>query len=270
MWSHPAMLAVVGFAVGLMGSLVGAGGGFFLVPFFISRLGFAHPLAVGTSLGVVVANASSGTIGYARQKRVDWLLGLILGLATLPGTYVGKVVALQIKATQFSVLFGAMTALAALLLVSFRAENRPGLAWFRSGLKRRLVDAKGETHEYGVNLPVAIVLSVAIGFTSSLFGVGGGWIHVPLMVLLFGVPMHVAVATSGFALLLTSAGGAAQYAVDSLVEPRVLLWAGLGAFLGAQFGARAADRLRPAALRLVLAAVLVGVGGWMIYSGVKA
>lgn len=251
---------------------MGVGGGFFLVPFFISRLGFDHPLAVGTSLGVVVANASSGTIGYARQKRVDWAVGLVLGLATLPGTVLGKFVATRIAAAPFSVAFGAVTALAALLLVSVRSENRPGLAWFRSGMKRRIVDAKGEAHEYGINIVVAALLSVVIGFASSLFGVGGGFIHVPLLVLLFGVPLHIAVATSAFALLLTSAGGAAQYAVERppLVDPRVLLWAGLGAFLGAQLGARAAERLKPGVLRLVLAVVLVGVGGWMIYHGVKA
>jgi hypothetical protein len=186
----------------------------------------------------------------------------------MPGTYFGKVVALRIEASNFQVAFGAVTALAALMLVSFRAENRPGLAWFRAGLQRSLVDAKGETHTYGLNVLIAVVLSVMIGFVSALFGVGGGFIHVPLLILLFGVPPHIAVATSGFALLLTAAAGATQYAVDGLVDPRVLLWAGIGAFLGAQFGTRAAERLSPAALRVVLAMVLVGVGGWMIYSGV--
>jgi hypothetical protein len=269
MWSHPAVLAAIGLVVGFLGSLVGVGGGFFLVPAYMAGLGFLHPKAVGTSLGVVIANAASGTTSYARQHRVDWLVGLILGIATFPGTWLGKEVATRLPQNAFTISFGAYCAVVAFLLVTVRPENRPGLGFFRRGLVRSVTDAKGTRYDYAINLWMAAILSVPVGFLSALFGVGGGVVHVPLLILLFGVPAHVAVATSGFALLLTSAVGTMQYAVAGLVDPRVLLWSGLGAFAGAQLGPRAAERLSPAALRLILAAVLVGVGAWMIYKGVR-
>ena len=265
-WDGPLALGTLGLIVGFLGSLVGVGGGFFMVPYFVRVLGWTHPVAVGTSLGIVVANAASGTLGYARQKRVDWLLGLVLGLSTIPGTYFGKEVAKAITGSSFGIAFGAVTAFAAFMLVSFRAENRPGLAFFRRGAKRSLTDATGQSFDYSINLWTAALMSVVIGFISSLLGVGGGFVHVPLLILLYGVPPHAAVATSAFALMITSAAGAGQFAWESLVVPPALLWGGIGAFLGAQAGTALAPKMSGYGLRLVLAGVLLFVGAAMMWN----
>src|SRR5262245_61702191 len=110
MGEHPAALLGLGLIVGFVGSLVGVGGGFFMVPWFTLALGWCNLAAVGTSLGVITANATSGAIGFARQKRVDFLIGSVLGLSTLPGTWLGKVAAEHVGSSAFKVAFGVLVA----------------------------------------------------------------------------------------------------------------------------------------------------------------
>ncbi len=267
MLSHPATLAAFGIIVGFVGSLVGVGGGFLMVPYFTIGLLFSKEQAVGTSLGVIVANAGSALLGYARQRRIDWRVGAVLGLSALPGTLFGQRTNFKMDAVAFDFTFAGLVAIAGVLTVAFRAEDRPGLAWFRRGARRRLVDATGTTFEYDMNLWVAAAASVAVGFVSSLFGVGGGFLHVPMLILLYGVPVHIAMPTSALALAITTAGGVVQYALAQRVDLQTLLYVGLGAFLGAQAGVLVAPRLSGRALRWALAGLLAVAAGTMIWRG---
>lgn len=263
---HPAILAALGLVVGFLGALAGVGGGFLLVPYFVKVLGWPHARAVGTSLGIILANAASGSLGYLRQRRVDVSVGLLLAVSTLPGTVAGKYAAERINGRAFGLAFAAVTAIAAALLVVFQNRAPSGLAWFRAGWRRSFTDARGETHEYAINPWFGVAASVAVGAVSSLFGVGGGFLHVPMMVLVYAMPPHVAVATSTFALMVTAAGGAAQYALARPVpymDVRALLYAGLGAFVGAQLGSWAAPKIAARGLRLILAVILLLAGAWM-------
>ncbi|MBI2930444.1 MAG: sulfite exporter TauE/SafE family protein [Planctomycetes bacterium] len=269
LFAHPATLVALGLIIGFVGSLVGVGGGFLMVPYFTLLLGWSPATAVGTSLAVIVANASSGVLGFARQRRIDFLVGTILGIATIPGAVLGKLANAHLPSAGFKVIFGVMVAVAALVTALFRAGNRPGLAWFRRGRQRRFSDAFGETYDYSLNLWSAAAASVFMGFVSGLFGVGGGFIHVPLLILLYGMPAHVAMATSHYVLVITTGVGAVEYAITRHVNVSAFVWMGGAAFLAAQLGVRTAARLSGRFLRLALAAVLLAVAGLMIFEGIR-
>lgn len=276
---HPAALLLFGAAVGFIGTLVGVGGGFFMVPYFSLAGGFPSVRAVGTSLGAIVFNATSGSIRWAFQRRIDWTLGIGFALATLPGTWLGREVGRNIDPAPFSIAFALVVAAAAasLLLVRTAPGDASRLAWFRRGLRRDFTDAFGTRHQYEVNLPFGLAVSLGVGFIAALFGVGGGFLHVPVMVVLYGMPVHVAVATSQLALAVTAAAGAAGYALlpQPAVDWMTVLAVGLGAAVGAQGGAFVAPRLAAEGLKRILAVVLFGVAaamaadgaGWVAFRG---
>src|SRR5262245_21765094 len=268
---HPAALALFGVAVGFLGTLVGVGGGFFMVPYFRLVGGFAPPLAVGTSLGAIVFNAVSGSVRWTAQRRIDWVVASAFAAATLPGTWLGREAGRRIDASAFALGFAGVVAAAAasLLLARPATGDASRFGWFRRGLRRDFTDALGARHRYAVNLPFGIAASLVVGFVAALFGVGGGLLHVPMMVVLYGMPVHVAVATSQVVLAVTAAAGAAGYALlpESGVHVPTMLAVGLGAAVGAQGGAFAAPRIAPEGLKRILAGVLFAVAAAMAADG---
>jgi len=271
-FAHPGALVVFGLLIGFFGALVGVGGGVFMVPYFVRLLGWRHELAAGTSLAIVFVNAASGTIGYARQKRIDFALGALLAAGTIPGTFGGKHLMQTIGGGAFQVAFAVVVAIAAAYLAAQPSRVPQGLGWFRRGWPRSLDDASGLRYQYEVNAGFGVLASVFVGVVATLFGVGGGFIHVPMLILLYALPAHVAVPTSTFALLITAAVGTLQNALpwpEPQVDVIALLYTGVGAFAGAQAGTALAPRVSAPVLRLVLAALMAGVAVWMAYGGLR-
>lgn len=270
MASHPAVLVVFGLFIGFIGSLVGIGGGFFMVPYFTEILGWSPVAASGTSLGVITANAASGAADFSRQRRIDYRIGLVLGCATLPGAWFGRMAGELLSGSEFRIAFGVMVAIAAMLMVSVRKDGAGPAFSFLRGTPRTLTDVTGTRFDYSIDWGSAALLSVAVGFCSSLFGVGGGFLHVPILVLLYGLPVHVAMATAQLILLITAAAGAAFYGKDGLWMPTEMLCIGAGAVIGAQVGSRTAARSRPAWLRRIFAAIMVVMAALMVWKGLPA
>lgn len=269
---HPGVLAAVGICVGFFGSLVGIGGGFFIVPFLTYLSGGMSPASIaGTSLAAVIFNAGSACVRWAIQRRIDWMVGLGFGLATIPGTIFGQELAHRIDQAAFRIAFGVLSGGVGLYMLVGRASAEGArLGWFRRGLKREFTDAFGTPHAYEVNFRFGLAASVLAGFIAALLGVGGGWLHVPFMVVLYGMPAHVAVATSQLVLLITSGAATGQYAL----HPQTVRWdlaipLGLGALVGAQIAASVVPRISGSGLRRVFAVVLAGLGAAMVVKGLS-
>jgi uncharacterized membrane protein YfcA len=253
------VLTGLGLLVGSFGTLIGAGGGFLLVPIFVLGYGFPPTDAVGTSLALVFLNALSGTVAYLRQRRVDLALGWKFAVATIPGAIAGAYVNRGLTSYVFSLGFGlALIVIAALLLVGKTAAPS------HRAQVRTIVDASGESHVYHVDAWKGVVVSFAVGVFSSLFGIGGGIIHVPFLIVALSLPVHVATATSHFVLSISSLVGAGTFSLLGHVRMRTVAVMGIGILVGAQIGARASLRAGPRLIRLILAGMLSLVGLRMI------
>jgi uncharacterized membrane protein YfcA len=252
-----------GIAVGAYGTLVGAGGGFALVPILLlvyPRQSAAQLTAV--SLAVVFANVVSGSISYARLRRIDYRTGLILAPATIPGAVIGALVVGAIPRAAFDAVMGSALILVAGFLLLKPSGNVPIGLNGRSVVSRTLIDSDGNRYQYRFNQALAIVASFGIGFVSSLLGIGGGIVQVPILTTFFGFPAHVASATSQFVQVATSGVGAVTHIVhgDYAGLVAVTLALAVGVILGAQAGAAISRRVADSAIIRLLAVALGLVG----------
>ena len=261
-----ALYAAFGLAVGVYGTLVGAGGGFLVVPFLLLLRGFAPERAVGTSLVVVCLNALAGSLSYARQRRIDYASGVWFAAATLPGALLGAYGVHFLPGRVFDLVFGVLLVGVGVFLFA-RPRPPAAAATGRAGprgwlpVARRHTDASGGVFEYGYDRALGLGLSFAVGFLSSILGVGGGIVHVPALIYLLSFPVHVSTATSHFILAITAAAGAAGHGLLGHVAWGPALAMGAGAAAGAPLGALLSRRAGGAGIvrGLSLALFLVGL-----------
>jgi len=267
---------IFGIFVGTYGTLVGAGGGFIIVPILLLVYHATPQQASGTSLLVVFFNALSGTLAYVKQGKVDFQTGWRFALATVPGAIVGVYLQTFFTGPVFSAIFGVLLIVIAIFLNLRPDATRATLHRFGAGglppgyVHRTLTDAHGERYDYAFNMRGGLALSFVVGFLSSILGIGGGIIHVPAMVFLFDFPAHLATATSHFVLAVTSlVGSAGNVAAGRILYIPAAAMA-VGAFGGARFGAALSKRVKGPLIVRVLSLALVVVGARLIYGAVTA
>jgi hypothetical protein len=252
--------------VGTFGTLVGAGGGFILVPILLLLYPDGDPETLtAMSLFVVWANATSGSLAYGYQKRIDFRSGGWFALATLPGAIAGAIVVGYIPRRMFDAIFATVLIGLGLFLALRAASNQiypPVQGW--SVVRRLVTDREGNTYAYSFQMWRGIVISAVVGFVSSLLGIGGGVMHVPMMATILHFPVHIAAATSQFVLgFMAAEGTAVHFATGTLSFDRSFAQAvllAIGAVGGAQAGARLSRRVHSVAILRALAVGLIIVG----------
>src|SRR5438067_2422725 len=161
-------LVLLGLAVGAYGTMIGAGGGFVLVPMLLVIYPGKPPETITSiSLAVVCANALSGTVAYIRQRRVDYLAANCFALATLPGAVAGALVTYLVPRDLFDATFGFLLVSVSLLLAVRPAAPVAGRRSRAGEVQSFLTDAAGDTYYYSYNLRLGIALSLLIGLVSS-------------------------------------------------------------------------------------------------------
>jgi len=272
-------LLPLGVLIGAFGTLIGAGGGFILMPILL----LVYPnektqLITAISLAVVFFNALSGSFAYARMKRIDYKSGIIFSIATIPGAILGALTTAYVPRRAFDLIFGVLMTIAAVFLwLSAKEEHStspspkvvPLSAKTGTHLtERHLVDAEGAHYRYAFDLRIGVVLSIFVGYVSSLLGVGGGFIHVPALSRLLNFPVHIATATSHFVLAIMALTGTLVHVVQGVFVHglrRTTLLA-IGVLVGAQAGAWLSNRTGGKAIIRGLAVALAFVGIRLIFS----
>jgi uncharacterized protein len=260
------LLVVIGFAVGAFGTVVGAGGGFILTPILL--LLYPHDSAqtlTAISLTAVFFNAASGSAAYARQRRIDYRSGIVFALATVPGAIGGALLVGDVSRQVFDSIMGAVLAALAVWLI---AGERWPLPQARRHLERRtLVDRAGEAYEYRVPIRRGAIYSLGVGFLSSFLGIGGGVIHVPLLVRALGFPTHIATATSHFVLAIMAGTGTITHLVLGSFHHHGLrrtVALSVGVVTGAQLGAHISLRLHGRAIHWLLTVALLALSARLL------
>lgn len=247
------LLLLSGLLAGAFGALLGLGGGILIVP--ILTLGFGMPLtaAVGTSLICVIATSTGGAAVNVRAGRADVPLGILLGAGTVVGALTGGVVAGLLPERVLAALFALLLVYTAVTM-GRGALRRPApapppeapamAATPATPAMATMPEGAVEPAYRTRRLPLAVGGSFVAGNVSGLLGVGGGIVTVPLLHLVMGAPMRVAVATSNFMIGMTAAAGAYAYLFRGDVDATVAAPVVLGVAAGAALGARLAARLR--------------------------
>ena len=269
-WLELLGLALLGFAVGTYGTIIGLGGGFILVPVLLFLYpGYGPEKFTAISLAVVWANTTSGSIAYARLRRIDYLTGVIFAAASAPGVVAGAFLVHEVPERGFILIFAVLLMGLGLLTLQGRTLRvRPPLRG--KGILRRSFDTPEGTYQYAYRLWQGVLLSVGVGFLSSLLGIGGGAIHVPAMIMWLHIPVQFAVATSQFILVFMSGGATIVHLADGTLGGDQLTKAlalGAGTVPGAQVGALIARRLKGRTTLLLLGVALFGLSARLLAKG---
>jgi len=231
--------------IGIALGLLGGGGSILTVPLLVYVAGLDAKAAIASSLFVVGVTSIFGLISHARAHRVRWRTGLIFGAAGMVGAFAGGKVGALLPGALLLIGFAVMMAITAIAMIRGRK--------------------KIATSHHG-DLPVVRVLidGVVVGFVTGIVGAGGGFLVVPALALLGGLPMPIAVGTSLLVIGMKSFAGFAGYASSVSIDWQVTLLVTAGAIVGAFVGSAIAGRIHPDRLRkgfgwfvLAMAAVIL-------------
>lgn len=262
---------LIGFLSAFVGSLVGLGGGIIFVPAMLflydnfSAFTWANPQAiVGISLITMVFTGLSSTLTYYKQKRVDIKTGVTFLIGSLPGSVFGSWINTFLETDKFSLYFGI------LMLIVFFAMlvDREKLVKDRQlevTKRTRTYVIEGKTYQYNISYVPAFILSFSVGILSGLFGIGGGTISVPAMILFFGVPVQIAIATSMFMIFFISIISATTHIVLGNIVWAYVLFFVIGSYIGGTVGAKTSKRLKGKTLEWILRIVIVIVAIRLIF-----
>jgi hypothetical protein len=263
------LLGVIGLATGGLSGLFGVGGGFILIP-LLTLTGISIKTAIALSLLYIVGTAISGLIRHFKQHTVDVVLAASLSLSSILTAQLGAKLAVGLPAHLLNIMFGVLTATVAIYYL-FRSDTKELITGtFKKKNKfeigRQKTVAKKE-YTYKVNLLIGLAIGAVVGFLSGLFGVGGGFLMVPLMVTVMGIPLKIAVGTSLLCVLPPALSGALSLALSGHLELDALPLLLLGGLIGAQIGAWSLPKFKENHLKLAFNLLLLGVSTYMLALG---
>lgn len=268
------LLLGLGGIVGLLSGLFGVGGGFLITPllFFI---GIPPSVAVATGANQVVASSVSGVLAQFKRKAVDVPMGIVLQIGGLLGSALGiwvfnrltKLGQIDLVVQLAYVLFLGSIGLL-MLQEAVRAIRRARKPGARAHVKRHQhnwvhkLPLKMKFRASGLYISVIppAVVGMAVGVLAAIMGVGGGFIMVPAMIYLLGMPTKVVIGTSLFQILFVSAFTTLMHAItNQSVDVMLALLLIIGGVIGAQVGSQLGGRLKAEQLRILLALLVIAV-----------
>lgn len=269
------VILAIGLAVGFISGMFGIGGGFLMTPLLIF-LGISPAVAVASVASHIAASSMSGAISYWRRRAIDLALAFMLLAGGIIGTAVGVWLFTLLRAVgQLDITIGISYVLllsivgALMVAESVRAimrtrkgqpaeMRRPGSHTWIHGLPFKLRFKRSRIY---VSIIPVCGIGFVIGFVGAVMGIGGGFLLVPMMIYLLRVPTSTVIGTSMMLTLVTMASATVMHAVTNhLVDAVLALILMVGGVTGAQFGARAGQKMSGERLRLLLGLLVLAVG----------
>ena len=268
---HLALLPLLGAVVAALGTLVGLGGGFVLVPLLLFLFPDASASAISSiSLTVVFLNAVSATVSHYRERRIDFKTAALLAVGGIPAAALGAVAASRVTRDSFEIYMGVVLVLGAVYVLwrSTRAVELQGD--MEHSPNRTIRERMGSTYRFYVNTVMAAGISPVSGFISSFFGIGGGVVNVPAMTFLLRMPPGVVAPTAMLLLVVTSSSSLiTRIATGQFQEGwRRAALLGVGALVGAQVGIYLRSRVDHRVVLIILAVSMILVGGRQLIVGI--
>jgi len=271
-------LLLIGYTVGVCGGFFGCGGGFMVTP-ALSIFGFPYFFAAGIDLQHIAGKSIVATIRHRELGNVDLRLGTLMILGTIPGVEVGAQVVHHLKEAgmvdyMLLLCFFVLTSISLFMLHELYRARR--IAQSRSDGVRDVLTTRLPLRVQSIRIPpmvhlktskipeisVWVILGIALvtGFMAGLFGAGGGFIRVPLMIYLMGVPTTVAVGTDLFEVMISAGYGGFTYALKGSVEITAVLLMLVAASIGAQIGTISTAYVRGVSIRYLFSLMILVSG----------
>ncbi len=250
-------LFFIAIVIGLLSSLLGVGGGIFMVPLLaLARYVPTIQQASGTSMAGVVFTSISSTIAYALRHVINFRIGLILMPTAIFGAWCGARLTASISGKWLFIGFGILL----LYPVSMMIQGKQP--------KDIALSLHGKTSGFKLYIAGALIGLVA-GMASGLFGIGGGTVMVPALAVFLGLDIVTAVATSLFVMVPSATIGAYQHWIQGNLHPELALPLILGLVIGAQIGPRLSSLIPKKRLRQLFGVVLLYAAVNMILKGIR-
>jgi uncharacterized membrane protein YfcA len=271
-------LVALGLGAGAYGSLIGAGGGFIIVPLLILAFGVDHRLAVGSALVTVALSSLSGSISFLRLHYVDLRSAVLFSLSAIPGTIAGVIGLRYIPGHAFEITYGfLLLALCAYIIYTQRVDASSNSLPLQQPDTPIHDDFWHHTHtvatsdrgkfQYTYNEPAAVAFNSLLGFMSGFLGNGGGPFRTPALVYLFHFPVLIAIGTSLVSQVVATTIGSGVHIIEGNVDYPVALLTGIGVVIGAQAGVRIARVMQARWLLRFLALAIAAIGIQLLLSG---
>ncbi len=248
------LLIIVSIIAGILGSMLGLGGGLIIAPALI-MINIEPYRVSGTSLFTVFSTSLSSTISYSKQGKIEYRLAYRLALFVLPGSVIGAYISSIINLQEFKLYFAIILAgVSVYMLVKpyYRNKGR------RVDKDTVYIDSHG-THYHHYTI---VFFS---GLIASLFGIGGGVLLIPTMLILMRMDMHRAVPNVQFVILVSSIIGLITHAILGHPDYFMALILVIGTFIGAQIGSRLMSRVKDIILRRLVTSALLFIAAKFIY-----
>ena len=243
------ILVIIGLGAGTIGSMIGVGGGILMTP-ALTFMGFTPAHISSTSLIAVTSTSASSTIAYSKQRRIDYRLGLKMATLAIPGAIIGAFLSSEISLEYFKAYFAVILIFTGLYIV------------YRNSVLRVKSDTKPKSTFFYL---LFFVGSFTAGIISSLFGIGGGIVFVPMMVILLRMTMLISGPTSQLTLLITSFAGVLTHVILGHPDYIHAISLAIGAFIGGQIGARLSRYVKENILQNLLSITLIGVAVKLLF-----
>ena len=273
-WAWPTILLFFCFVLGIIAVLAGVGGGVLFVPLVSGFFPFHLDFVRGAGLLVALAGALAAGPGLLKRNLASLRLALPVALIASSCAIVGAFLGLALPANVVQICLGGTIMFIAILLLTSKNTARPivakqdalGLALGMSGAY--MEPATGEIVEWKTHRTIpGLLLFIVIGIMAGMFGLGAGWANVPVLNLLMGAPLKVAVGTSKFLLSITDTSAAWVYLNKGCVIPLMAIPSIIGLMMGSFVGVRLLAKAKPTFIRYMVIGVLLFSGGKALLKG---
>lgn len=236
------ILVIIGFGSGIIGSLIGVGGGIVMTP-VLTYMGFSPAVIASSSLIAVFATSISSTLTYIRRKYINYRLGLQLALPAIPGSIIGGFLSNFISLEHFKIYFAVLLTSVGLYIL------------FKNKIINKTLGRTPKPLYYFI----IIFGTFGAGLISSFFGIGGGIIFVPILVIIYKLKMINASPTAQFTLLISTITGLLTHILLEHPDYSYGIALALGAFFGAQLGSRSIHLINENILSKLLSFSLITI-----------
>jgi len=243
---------------GIIGSMVGIGGGIVISP-FLSYFNYTPPQISSTSLMSVFSTSLSSSFIYYRKKLISYKIGIIISIFSIPGTILGVIISNFFSLSDFKFFFAFILIGTSIYLVlkTRLKKNRNQDPTFDS--------TKNKSDISYLKIILLVIFSFFAGILSSSFGIGGGIIFVPSLVILYGMNMNHAAATSQFALLFTSFSGLVLYIYYGYPDYSMGIIISMGSLIGGAIGSKLSPKINSYILQKIFSFILIIVSIKLLY-----